>query len=386
MARWLEGIWYRGGRVPLLLRLFSWLFALAAAKRRLLYRIGLFPSHSPGAPVLVIGNITVGGTGKTPLTLWLADALTRRGFRIGIVLRGYGRSGSGIERVRADSEAARVGDEALLIAQRSGLPVAVGADRVAASRVLVAEGVNLILADDGLQHLRLKRAAEIAVIDAQRGFGNALLLPAGPLRERPARLRSVSAVVLNGDGLAEWPGALRMHLRGAELCAVDGSGRREALGLWSGRRVHALAGIGHPERFFATLAQAGLKVEAHAFPDHHRYQAADLKFSESLPVLMTEKDAVKCRTLAGSDCWYLPVVAEFAEDAAAELLRRIFMEARLLDILACPLCKGPLSYERAQSVLVCHADRLAFPIRDGAPIMLEEEARQLEPGDPLLER
>jgi tetraacyldisaccharide 4'-kinase len=323
MSGWLQGIWYGGGRVPLLLRACSWLFALAAAQRRLLYRIGLLRSHSPGCPVVVIGNISVGGTGKTPLTLWLAAALTRRGLRVGIVLRGYGRSGSGIERVHANSDVARVGDEALLLAQRSGLPVAVGADRLAAARLLVGEGVNLILADDGLQHMPLARQAEIAVIDALRGFGNGLLLPAGPLRERPARLRRVTAVVLNGEGPAEWPGALRMHLQGAELHAVDGSGRHEALSAWSGRRVHALAGIGHPERFFAMLERAGLEVESHAFADHHRYQAADLEFAEPLPVLMTEKDAVKCRTLAGSDCWYLPVAAEFAEDAAAELLRRI---------------------------------------------------------------
>ena len=386
MARWLQGVWYGGGRVPVLLRVFSWLFALAAAKRRLLYRIGLFRSLSPGCPVLVVGNITVGGTGKTPLTLWLAEALTRRGFRVGIVLRGYGRTGTGVERVHPDSEVTRVGDEALLMAQRSGLPVAVGADRVAAARLLVSGGANLILADDGLQHLALARQSEIAVIDASRGFGNGLLLPAGPLREPPSRLKRVSAVVLNGEGPAQWPGALRMHLHGAQLRAVDGSGRREDLGAWSGRSVHAVAGIGHPERFFATLEQAGLKVKGHAFADHHQYQAADLNFPESLPVLMTEKDAVKCRTLAGPECWYLPVVAEFAEDAAAELLRRIFMEARLLDILACPLCKGPLTYERTQSVLVCHADRLAFPIRDGVPIMLEEEARLLDSGDPLLER
>jgi tetraacyldisaccharide 4'-kinase len=323
MARWLQGVWYEGGRVPLLLRVFSWLFALAAATRRLLYRIGLSRSHSPGCPVVVVGNITVGGTGKTPLALWLAEALTRRGLRVGIVLRGYGRAGTGIERVRATSDPAQVGDEALLIAQRSGLPVAVGADRVAAARLLVSEGVNLILADDGLQHLALARQTEIAVIDAQRGFGNGLLLPAGPLRERPSRLNGVTAVVLNGEGPADWPGALRMQLRGTELCAVDGSGRREALSAWSGRSVHAVAGIGNPERFFATLEQAGLKVTGHAFEDHHHYQGVDLKFPEALPVLMTEKDAVKCRTLAGPDCWYLPVVAEFAEDAAAELLRRI---------------------------------------------------------------
>lgn len=177
-----------------------------------------------------------------------------------------------------------------------------------------------------------------------------------------------------------------MRLRGSELRAVDGSARRESLGAWAGRHVHALAGIGHPERFFATLRAAGLEVESHAFADHHHYRAEDLKFSGGLPVLMTEKDAVKCRTLAGSDYWYLPVTAEFSDDVAAELLRRVFMEARLLDILACPLCKGPLTYERTQSVLVCHADRLAFPIRDGVPVMLEEEARLLESGDPLLER
>jgi tetraacyldisaccharide 4'-kinase len=386
MSGWLQGMWYGGGRVPLLLRVCSWLFALAAASRRLLYRSGVFRSHLPGCPVVVIGNITVGGTGKTPLTLWLAQALSRCGFRVGIVLRGYGRAGGGVQRVNTDSDVHSVGDEALLMAQRCGLPVAVGADRVAAARLLVSAGVNLILADDGLQHLRLERQAEIAVIDGLRGFGNGLLLPAGPLRERSTRLKGVTAVVLNGEGPAVWPGALRMHLRGAQLQAVDGSGRCEDLAAWAGRSVHGLAGIGHPERFFATLEQAGLKVKRHAFADHYRYQATDLRFPEPLPLLMTEKDAVKCRTLAGPECWYLPVVAEFSEDAAAELLRRIFMEARLLDILACPVCKGPLHFERAQSVLVCHADRLAFPIRDGVPIMLEEEARLLDSSDPLLER
>jgi tetraacyldisaccharide 4'-kinase len=237
-----------------------------------------------------------------------------------------------------------------------------------------------------LQHWRLARDAEIVVIDAHRGCGNGSMLPAGPLREPTTRLATVGTVVINGTGPFERAGALRMRVVGVTLVPVAGVGATVALAELTGKGVHAVAGIGNPERFFATLRAAGLRVAEHAFPDHHVFRATDLKFDDALPVLMTEKDAVKCRSFAPLQCWYLPVDAVFDTADERALLRRIFMDARLLDILACPVCKGPLQHERSQAVLVCRADRLAFPIRDDVPVMLEEEARALEPGDPLLER
>jgi tetraacyldisaccharide 4'-kinase len=179
-----------------------------------------------------------------------------------------------------------------------------------------------------------------------------------------------------------------MLLAGAELESVSVAGERRALASFAGRRVHAVAGIGNPGRFFATLRAAGLALIEHAFPDHHRYRAGDLQFGDALPVIMTEKDAVKCQSFAPAQCWHLPVAARFAPADETALLGRILMDARLLDILVCPLCKGPLQLasEASGKVLVCRADRLAYPVRDGIPVMLEEEARPLDSTDPLLER
>jgi tetraacyldisaccharide 4'-kinase len=224
------------------------------------------------------------------------------------------------------------------------------------------------------------------VADGHRGFGNGWLLPAGPLRETPARLERVSAVVQNGAGPRHWPKGLPMRLLGTTLHSVDGSARRQELTQLSGARVHALAAIGNPERFFAALRAAGLECVEHRYPDHYALQGPDICFQDALPVLMTEKDAVKCRPFAQAQHWYLPVTAAFEPADAQALLRRIFMDKRLLDILACPLCKGPLVHDRDRELLVCRADRLAFPIRDGVPIMLQEEARILESSDPLLVR
>ena len=386
MRAWLESIWW-GERVPPgWLRALAALFGVLVALRRAAYRRGWLASVPAGRPVVIVGNITVGGSGKTPLVIWLAREFAARGIRTGVVLRGYGGRGRGVRRVDAASAPAEVGDEAVLIARRTGVPVYVGSARLAAARALVAEGVDLVLADDGLQHYALRRDVEIAVLDAVRGTGNNRLLPAGPLRERAQRLGEVSLLVCNGPAAAPRPGALTMRFVPGALCPLAGAGGGPELAGLAGRRVHAVAGIGAPQRFFATLRAAGLEPIAHAFPDHHAFRASDLEFGDELPVLMTEKDAVKCQAFARAGRWYLPVEASFDAAEAHALLGRIVLDTRLLDIIACPHCKGPLRFVREADVLVCIADRLAFPVRDGIPVLLENEARALPPGDPLLER
>jgi tetraacyldisaccharide 4'-kinase len=283
--------------------------------------------------VVVVGNLSVGGSGKTPLVIWVVTQLRAAGFVPGIVLRGYGGSasrGHEIVRVRADSDPALVGDEALLSHRRTGAPVAVGRNRVRAARLLLAGGVDVIVSDDGLQHLALARNFEIAVIDGERGFGNGYLLPAGPLREPRARIDSVDAVVINGEGrywreasTQDPGGAFTMRLLGDRLALVGGGPESRALSGLAGQRVHAVAGIGNPQRFFSQLRAAGLEIIEHAFPDHHRYRPDELAFGDELPVLMTEKDAVKCSALGGQNRWYLPVTAEFEPAEGAALFGRL---------------------------------------------------------------
>ena len=306
----------------------SHVFGWGVRARHALYARDYLTRQRLERPVIVVGNLSVGGSGKTPLVVWLVEQLRLAGSRPGVVLRGYGGSaarGREPTRVRADSPAAVVGDEALLLLARTGAPVAVCADRVRAARLLLAEGIDVIVADDGLQHLRLARDCEIVVIDGERGLGNGYLLPAGPLREPATRLASVDAIVINGEGycggitmpLAPIP----MRLCGDRLQALDGNAAPVLLASLAGRRVHAVAGIGHPQRFFAQLRAAGLEPIEHAFPDHHGFRTGELSFGDALPVLMTEKDAVKCRGLGVPNGWYLPVSAEFAAAEAARLLR-----------------------------------------------------------------
>ncbi len=386
MYRWLQMIWYGQGYTPFVLRSLSWLFGVIVWVRAVLYRRGWLASTRLSVPVIVVGNITVGGAGKTPLTLWLSRVLTARGLRVGIVLRGYGGAARGAMRVTVDSSAVLVGDEAVLLRARSGCEVAIGRERAAAARLLIERGAQLIIADDGLQHYALQRDMEIAVVDGARGFGNGRLLPAGPLRESRARLQRVALVVQNGGNRLQVDAAVRMHLQGQTLRPVSGQGAAVALSSLAGSAVHAVAAIGNPERFFESLRSAGLKVTPHAFPDHFPFTASDLQFGDTLPLLMTEKDAVKCRSFATANHWYLPVEAHFAAADEQRLLGRVFMDAKLLDILVCPLCKGPLQYDRVGKELICRAERLAFPIRDDIPVMLEEEARTLNSDDPLLQR
>jgi tetraacyldisaccharide 4'-kinase len=259
--------------------------------------------------VVVIGNLSVGGTGKTPLVCWLVARLTELGFKPGVVTRGYGGSSGNLRLIARSDDPNVVGDESILLARRTGVPVAIGRDRPAASQLLVNAGCDVVVSDDGLQHYALARDCEIAVIDGDRRFGNGWLLPAGPLRESPARLAAADAIVVNG-GRALLDGAFSMRLEEKSALSVIG-GAAKALDEFAGRSVHAVAAIGNPERFFNMLRAHGIEVVGHPLPDHARLQAADISFSDRRPVLMTEKDAVKCGRIAGPLHWYVPVTASF---------------------------------------------------------------------------
>lgn len=298
-------MWYERHPLAWLLAPAGWLYRLFMALRGLLYRSGVLPVQRVGVPVIVVGNLTVGGTGKTPLVLWLAEYLREQGYRPGIVSRGYGGQVTGEpQQVRADSDPDQVGDEAVILARRSGCPVAVCHQRYPAARGLVERsGCDFIISDDGLQHLSLGRDIEIVVIDGQRRFGNGRCLPAGPLREGRGRLRTVDIVVTSGKAgrgehaMVYEPGSLQSLAGAAAVSLAE----------WHGRTVHAVAGLGNPGRFFSLLRRQGLQIIPHEYPDHYQYVAADLEFADEYPVVMTEKDAVKCERLKLQNAWYLPV-------------------------------------------------------------------------------
>ena len=319
--RRIDRLWQNRGFFAWLLLPLSLVFRLLTAARRNLYRVRLLAAVRLPVPVIVVGNIVAGGAGKTPLTLWLVEELRRRGRRPGVVSRGYGgdNDGDGVREVLPGSAVDQVGDEPLLIRRRAGCPVFVGRDRAAAARALLeAHDCDLIVCDDGLQHYALARDVEIAVVD-RRGFMNGWLLPAGPLREPVSRLGSVDAVVANG-----WSGAaaFRMALRGDRFHRLGDEASACGVADLIGLRLHAVAGIGEPQRFFDHLTALGLSFAAHAFPDHHRYVAADLAFAGDA-ILITEKDAVKCAALASVPVWVLPVAATIEPDLAQFVLERI---------------------------------------------------------------
>lgn len=315
----LESAWYGNGRVPRWAWPLAVLYGAVSAVRRWLYRVGMWRSVRLPVPVIVIGNLTVGGTGKTPLTIAVVDALRARGYTPGVVSRGYG--GSQREPLLLDDacDPARVGDEPCLLFA-SGAAVAVGRDRPAAAKLLLDAGYDLVIADDGLQHYALGRDLEICVIDGTRRFGNRRLLPAGPLREPINRLRQVDFRVCNG-GAAE-PGEFPMQLVGGLIEALLGN-QSLPLADFAGRCVHAVAAIGHPQRFFDSLRAAGLQPLEHAFPDHHAFTASELDFGDELPVLMTAKDAVKCTAFARPNWWQVPVQAVLPEAFFDALLKRL---------------------------------------------------------------
>jgi tetraacyldisaccharide 4'-kinase len=333
---WLNEIWYERAAPPKWLVPLAGLFGAVTAVRRWLYAKKLRRAVRLSRPVIVVGNVSVGGTGKTPLVCWLVERLTEAGYVPGIVTRGYGGSSRVPRLVGGADDASRVGDEPLLMARRTGARVAVGRERPAAAQLLIDAGCNVIVSDDGLQHYALCRDVEILVIDGERGFGNGRLLPAGPLRERRGRAATVDAVVVNG-GAGAGAGAVAgfgaaagaearargrvygMHLRGSRAVSLGGAGSRD-LREFSGQEVHAVAGIGNPQRFFTLLRAFGLQVIAHAWPDHAVFKPADIEFGDGRAVLMTEKDAVKCCAFAQSQHWYVPVSVDFEGDGGAGFL------------------------------------------------------------------
>lgn len=332
----LQRVWLSRGRVACLLLPLAAGFALLARLRRFAYRWGCFRSERLPVPVIVVGNITVGGSGKTPLTLYLAQALAQAGWHPGIVSRGYSgrihatQPSKPVCEVLWDSSPALVGDEPLLLRRRTGVPVFVGADRVQAGRALLAAHptCNVILCDDGLQHYRLARDVELAVFD-QRGVMNGWPLPAGPLREPVSRLRQLDAIVLNScvtHSVAMPPAVpvFQMCLQGERFYRLDAPELDCAVAELRSLRLAAVVGIGAPERFFAHLRQLGLSFEEYAFPDHHQFCAADLATIPADALLMTEKDAVKCAGLSPRPVWVLPVSAQIeALDSAVSFIRHI---------------------------------------------------------------
>ncbi len=315
---WLNRIWYDRATPPWWLLPFSLLYGAVAGSRRLLYAKHLRRASRIACPVIIVGNLSVGGTGKTPLVCWLVARLAELGYTPGVVTRGYGGSSNSVRRISATDDPLLVGDESVLLARRTGAPVAVGRDRPAAANLLVRAGCDVIVSDDGLQHYALARDCEVVVIDGDRRFGNGWLLPAGPLREAPGRLKAADAIVVNG-GRALLPGALSMRLDAKNSVALRG-GKTEPLSVLAGASIHAVAGIGNPERFFNMLRSRGIDVIGHALPDHARLTAADIEFGDDKPVFMTEKDAVKCAAFAGERHFYVPVTAAFDGVESATLL------------------------------------------------------------------
>lgn len=318
--------WYQRGPLSRALLPLGYLFLAVVALRRCAYERGWLPRVRLPVPIIVIGNLTAGGSGKTPLVIALAKALQRSGRRVGVLSRGYGGAPGTEPRLVDDATDPGVcGDEPLLIRLRTGCPVCVHPDRVAAGhRLLEASDVDVLISDDGLQHYGMGRDVDIVVVDGSFRFGNRWPLPAGPLRESPSRLLSVDYVVCNG-GVPE-VGEIPMRLVGDAAVALAGSERRDLIDFRQ-RPVHAVAGIAEPERFFAHLRAVGLQVIPHPFPDHHRYRLSELQFTPEAPILMTEKDAVKCRAWPQLKAWFVPVIAELPDHFIRDLEARLAIPA-----------------------------------------------------------
>lgn len=318
----LQRRWHEpGASVPWWTRPVAAFFGGVTSLRRDWYRRGWLRSTRLSVPVIVIGNLTVGGAGKTPLVIALVEALRARGLNPGVVSRGYGGAKRSPQLLGMNPDPTQTGDEPALIHLRTGVPVAIGADRPAAARLLTEQGVDVVVADDGLQHYALARDIEVCVVDGERRFGNERLLPAGPLREPLTRLRNVDFIVCNGGEPRAGEIAMRLQLN--DVVSLQQPTHHQSLIHFVGSRVHAVAGIGNPARFFDAVRAQGIEVIEHPFPDHHHFTQTDFIFDDGLPVLMTEKDAVKCRAFAKPNWWSVPVSAELPTSFFDAIIQRI---------------------------------------------------------------
>lgn len=318
LSRWADYVWYEDVFIATWLTAFTMLFVDIARFRRFLYRKNILKTTTLPCPVIIVGNISVGGTGKTPLVIELAKQLQQAGYRPGIISRGYGGKNCGAISVSVDSSPAQVGDEPILIAKKTGCPVAIATKRVEAAQLLLSQtDCNIILSDDGLQHYALKRDIEIAVIDGKRRFGNNNCLPGGPLREPLERLNEVDFIIVNGTPAEQREIPMTIT---ANMAINLKTGEQKPLAEFKGQNCHAIAGIGNPKSFFALLADFELTTENHSFPDHHVFKAKEINFKDSNPVLMTEKDAVKCTEFASDKHWFVPILTHLPDSFFPKLL------------------------------------------------------------------
>lgn len=320
--KWLSNSWYQAHPVRWFLLPLSLLYRLIAGMRQFAYQRDWLTRHKMPVPVIVVGNISVGGTGKTPFVLWLCEQLRQAGYQPGVISRGYvGKAEHYPLDVTANTPVASAGDEPVLIARRGQCPVVVDPNRSRAAVHLLSEyHCDVIISDDGLQHYALQRDIEICLVDSQRRFGNKLCLPAGPLREPMARLQQVDFVVYNGEAASQ---QYQMQLHARHWVNLAQPEQQLPLNAFAEQEVHAVAAIGHPQRFFDTVCEHGAIVHPHPFADHHAFTASDLVFADALPVLMTEKDAVKCQSFAKPNYWYLPVSADIDDSLAHAILNQL---------------------------------------------------------------
>lgn len=318
-ARWFQDAWYKEMYISSIFMPISMLYADFIRFRSFLYRIGVLGKTKLPATVIIIGNITVGGTGKTPLILWLARFLREEGYKPGIVSRGYGGNAEiWPQWVDNQSTVEQIGDEAVLIAKRSDCPISVGPERAKAAQLLLDKtDCNIIISDDGLQHYALERDIEVAVIDGERRFGNGYMLPCGPLREPVERLQTVDLLIING--IAEEDNEFSMEIKG-DIAVNLVTKEEKLLTDFALSPCHALAGIGNPKRFFDLLERQKISIDCHAFQDHHQFIAEDITFDDDKPVLMTEKDMIKCPAFATEKHWYVPIKVFPQEEFIDKLL------------------------------------------------------------------
>jgi len=326
-ADYITQSWYQSAPWLYLLFPLYLVYAFVIYCRKTLYRFNLFTSYRSPLPVIIVGNITVGGTGKSPLVTYLVESLQALGYQPGVVSRGYGAAleRTQVKEVFANSTALEVGDEPLMLKRRLNCPIFVSPSRRLAVQALMKSGCDIVIADDGLQHYALARDIEICVFDGQRGWGNGYLLPMGPLREPKSRVNSCDFIVVNGQNTRHdyrLNKAFQMDLQREDLINLH-SHDSKSMVEFSGQTVNAVAAIGNPERFFASLESQGLKIERHAFDDHHHYQKGNFEFSNAYPIIMTEKDAVKCHHLHLDQAWYMPVSAKLSADLAGEIVKKL---------------------------------------------------------------